>query len=63
MKAFGASVREAPRVEFRAGQAFFRGEPLHGTPVNAFEGAAACVMTSRPIRALDLHSVALEDLF
>jgi phosphopantetheinyl transferase len=63
LKAFGASVREAPQVQFRAGQAFFRGEPLHGTPVNAFEGAAACIMTSRPIRAVDLHEVPLGDLF
>jgi len=69
LKAFGASVREAPQVEFRAGrasqpaEAFFRGEPLHGTPVDAFEGAAACVMTSRPVRAVELHRVPLENLF
>jgi phosphopantetheinyl transferase len=75
LKAFGASVREAPQVEFRAEQglhparasqparAFFRGEPLHGTPVDAFEGAAACIMTSRPIRAVDLRNVPLTDLF
>jgi hypothetical protein len=63
LKAFGATVREAPQVEFRAGQAFFRGEPLHGTPIDGFEGAAACVMTSRPIRAVDLRNVPLADLY
>jgi phosphopantetheinyl transferase len=45
------------------GQAFFRGEPLHRTPIDVFEGAAACVMTSRPVRAVEAHNLLLTDLF
>jgi phosphopantetheinyl transferase len=63
LKAFGASVREAQQVEFRAEQPFFRGEPLHRTDVNVFESAAACVMTSRPIRSLETCRVSLAELF
>lgn len=44
-------------------QAFVRGEPLHRTPIDLFEGAAACIMTSRPVRAVEAHHVPLADLF
>jgi hypothetical protein len=63
LKAHGASVREARDVEFHEGRAFFRGEPLFGIEVDVFEGAAACVMTSQPVRALEVVAVSLEELF
>jgi phosphopantetheinyl transferase len=63
LKAHGASVREAPQVQFRSGQAFFRGEPLHRIDVDVFEGAAACVMTSQPVRGVEVREVLLSELF
>jgi phosphopantetheinyl transferase len=63
LKAFGASVREAQQVEFRAGQPFFRGETLYQTSVDVFEGAAACVMTGRPVARVETRGVSLAELF
>jgi hypothetical protein len=63
LKAHGASVREAMDVSFREGRAFFRGEPLYRIDVDVFEGAAACVMTSQPLRALEIQAVGVEELF
>jgi 4'-phosphopantetheinyl transferase len=63
LKAHGASVHEAQRVEFRGRQAFFRGEPLYRMDVDVFEGAAACVMTSQPVRAVEVLQVPVEALF
>jgi phosphopantetheinyl transferase len=63
LKAHGASVHDALDVEFRAGQVFFRGEPLYRTDVHVFEGAAACVMTSQPVRAVETVRIELAELF
>jgi 4'-phosphopantetheinyl transferase len=63
LKAHGASVREAQQVELRGAQAFFRGEPLYRVDLDVFEGAAACVMTSQPVRTVETHQVLLAELF
>ncbi len=63
LKAHGGSVREVLDVSFREGKTFFRGEPLFGIEVDVFEGAAACVMTSQPVRALEVRWVPLAELF
>lgn len=63
LKVFGASVREAHQVEFRADRPFFRGETLHRMAIDVFEGAAACVMTSQPLSSLRARRVLLAELF
>jgi phosphopantetheinyl transferase len=63
LKVFGASVREAQQVEFRADRPFFRGETLHRMAIDVFEGAAACVMTSQPLSSLRARRVLLAELF
>jgi 4'-phosphopantetheinyl transferase len=63
LKAHGASVREAQKVEFHAGRASFRGQPLHRTDVHVFEGAAACIMTSLPVASVDSVFVPTAELF
>lgn len=63
LKAHGASVRDAQQVAFRAGEAFFRGERLYRAEVEVFEGAAACIMTSQPLRAIETRRVPLTELF
>lgn len=63
LKAHGASVREAASVQFVGDRAFFRGEPLYRVDVDVFEGAAACVMTSQPVRGVRVEQVPLSELF
>jgi phosphopantetheinyl transferase len=63
LKAHGASVREAQKVEFYEGRGFFRGELLHRVDVEGFEGAAACVMTSQGVRGVETVFVPLAELF
>lgn len=63
LKAHGASVREAGHVRFIGGKAFFRGEPLHRVAIDVFDGAAACIMTSQPVRSVHTQHVPLAELF
>lgn len=63
LKVFGASVREAQQVEFHAGRPYFRGETLYRIAIDVFEGAAACVMTSQPLRSVTAEQVPLSELF
>jgi phosphopantetheinyl transferase len=63
LKACGAPLTEAPQVRLLAGGAQCRGVALHGTALELFPGAAACVMTSLPVRGLEVHALSLPELF
>jgi phosphopantetheinyl transferase len=62
LKACGAPLAEARGVELVAGGARCRGVALIGLPLELFPGAAACLMTSLPVR-LEAHALSLAELF
>ena len=63
LKACGAGITEARDVELIQGGARCRGVALHATALELFPGAAACVMTSLPVRRLDARALPLAELF
>jgi phosphopantetheinyl transferase len=63
LKACGAGITEARDVELIEGGARCRGVALHATALELFPGAAACVMTSLPVRRLDARALPLAELF
>jgi 4'-phosphopantetheinyl transferase len=62
LKACGASLTEARDVELIEGGARCRGVALFGVALELFPGAAACIMTSLPVR-LEAHALPLAELF
>lgn len=63
VKAAGLGVRSINEVELTGGGARCRGEEWHALALAQFPGAAACVMTRAPVRALEVQSVPLAELF
>jgi phosphopantetheinyl transferase len=63
LKACGAGITEARDVELTEGGARCRGVALHATALELFAGAAACVMTSLPVRRLEARALPLAELF
>jgi phosphopantetheinyl transferase len=63
LKAVGADLAEARRVELDAAGALCRGQHLHAQPLALFAGARACVMTSIPCGRIEARSWALAELF
>jgi phosphopantetheinyl transferase len=62
LKACGARLTEAREVELIEGGARCRGVALQALPLGLFPGAAACVMSSLPVR-LEAHALPLAELF
>jgi phosphopantetheinyl transferase len=63
LKACGAGLDEARAVELTAGGARCRGVALSARTIDLFPGAAACVMTSVPVQALEARALSLAELF
>ncbi len=63
LKACGAPLTEAHEVELIEGGARCRGVALHALALELFPGAAACIMTSLPVRRLEAHALPLAELF
>ncbi len=66
LKATGEGLRalpEARQLRALAGRLRWRGEVWHVRQLELFAGAAACVVSSRPVRELDTRGIALEELF
>jgi hypothetical protein len=63
LKACGARLTEAREVELVEGGALWRGVALRALPLELFPGAAACVMTSLPVRRLVARALPLAELF
>jgi len=63
VKAAGLGIRALPGVGLEPGAARLAGERWHARTPPGFEGAVACLMTSRPCAQLDVRSIALADLF
>lgn len=63
LKACGAGLAEARDVELSEGGARCRGVALEALPLALFPGAAACLMTSLPVRRLEAHALTLAELF
>jgi len=63
LKACGAPLTEAGDVELLEGGARCRGVALEALPLELFPGAAACIMTSLPVRRLEARALSLAELF
>lgn len=63
LKAVGADLAEAHRVELGGAGAVCRGQRLYARPLGLFAGAAACVMTSVAVAGLEARCWALAELF
>ena len=63
VKAAGLGIRALAGVELEPGGARLDGERWHACPVPGFQGAAACLMTSRPCARPWMHGIGLADLF
>ena len=63
LKACGAPLTEARDVELLEDRARCRGVALEALPLELFAGAAACVMTSLPVRRLEARALSLAELF
>jgi 4'-phosphopantetheinyl transferase len=63
LKACGAGIAEASAVKLSGERAVCRGRMLYAHAVELFPGAAACVMTSCPARALNAYALPLPELF
>ncbi len=57
LKAWGLSVREAPRVRVRGAMAHLDGATLHLQPLAQFAGARACVATSAPPSPIEFREL------
>jgi len=66
LKATGAGLRalaETRALEPGAARVYWRGSCWHVARLEMFAGAAACVVSSRPLRAIEAHGTALAELF
>lgn len=63
VKAAGFGVRALREVELTSAGATCRGEAWHAQRLGHFPGAAACVMSSAPVRAVLAQAVPLAELF
>jgi phosphopantetheinyl transferase len=63
LKACGAGITEARKVELTADGARCRGVMLAARRLELFAGAVACVMTSVPVGAVEAHALSLAELF
>jgi hypothetical protein len=63
VKAAGMGMRAVNEVRLARGGALCRGTRWYGRALDAFPGATACVMTSIEVAAVQLHPLALADLF
>jgi phosphopantetheinyl transferase len=63
LKACGAPLAEARDVELLEDGARCRGVALEALALELFAGAAACVMTSLPVRRLEARALSLAELF
>jgi phosphopantetheinyl transferase len=63
VKAAGLGVRGFPEVELTECGACCRGERWYARVLEDFPGAAACAMTSVPLRALEVRALPLAELF
>ncbi|MGH8132676.1 MAG: 4'-phosphopantetheinyl transferase family protein, partial [Steroidobacteraceae bacterium] len=63
LKACGAGLAAAADVQLHEGGATCRGRVLHAHPLGLFPGAAACVMTSLAVRAIEARALSLPELF
>ena len=63
VKAAGLGVRGLQEVELSCAGATCRGEAWHARPLGYFPGAAACAMTSAPVREVFAQAVPLAELF
>jgi phosphopantetheinyl transferase len=63
LKACGAGIRALRAVRLDADGARCGGEHWHGRALRLFPGAAACVMTSPAVCAVESHALSLSELF
>ena len=66
LKASGEGLRgfsDIRELNVHEGRLGWRGAQWHLRRLESFEGACACVVTSREVRALETHTMALEELF
>ena len=63
VKAAGLGLRAVKEVELNGAGARCRGERWHARRLNQFAGAAACVMTSVAVLAVEARRVPLAELF
>jgi phosphopantetheinyl transferase len=66
LKASGAGLRafqELAGLRMDAEPLHWRGERWHLRRLEAFEGACACIASSREVRAVETHAIALAELF
>jgi 4'-phosphopantetheinyl transferase len=57
LKAWGLTLREAPRVRVRGATACLDGATLHLQPLARFAGARACVATTAPPSAIEFREL------
>ena len=66
LKASGAGLRafqELGELRMDAEHLHWRGERWHLRRLEAFEGACACVASSRAVEAVETHPIAVAELF
>jgi 4'-phosphopantetheinyl transferase len=66
LKATGAGLRalaETRALPPHAARLYWRGKWWHIARLQMFAGAAACVVSSRPLRAIEIYNTALGELF